>query len=208
MKKIIAVLLILCTLFLSSCGPKDEIIGEPCTQEDWYSMVGGDFSNYSGTMESDNSILFFYMDGEEWCEKLIVNGQVEREEGEYLIDGELVYLQYDRTTGKWKTSEEVPVKEYPMYNMPYERKNFRYESKTGTYIYSLPKAVELFNKNNIKGDPNIYIKFIDGKCVYLEMPYGVSEQANRVIYVTYHVFDYGTTKITAPDKADIVIESK
>ena len=208
MKRIIAIMLIMCTLLLSACGKSDEIIGEPCTPDDWYAMVEGSFTNYSGTMESDNSILFFYMDGEEWSEKLIVNGQIEREEGEYLVDGELIYLQYDKESGKWKTAEDVPVKEYPVINMPYERKNFKYVSKTGTYVYSLPNAEELFKQHNIKGDSNIYIKFIDGNCVYLEMPYGVSDDYKRVIYVTYHISDYGTTKITAPDKADIVIESK
>ena len=208
MKKIIAIMLLLCTLLLSSCGAKDEIIGEPCTQDEWYTMVEGNFYNYSGTMEVNSGILFFYKNGDEWCEKLIIGGQIEREEGEYLVDGELLYLQYDKETGKWKTAEDAPVKEYPVINMPYDRKNFSYNTKTGTYIYKLPDAVELLNKYKLKGDPNIYVKFIDGKCVYLEMPYGVNEQKNKMVYVTYHIFDYGTTKITAPDKADIITESK
>ena len=66
----------------------------------------------------------------------------------------------------------------------------------------------LFDKYNLKGDANLYIKFVDGKCVYLKMPYGVNAQKTAMLYVTYHLYDYGTTVITAPDKADIITESK
>ena len=210
MKRIIFIFLaLLMAVSCVSCNGSSDA-GEPITELDWERMKTGEFDNFTGERRENNSlygetVVSFWQDGKQWRNRMVQNGQLISQSGQFMINGELVYCIYNTGTHKWeKQAQNKDPYAYPFKGMPYNFSLFTYDEERGLYVYTQRDVDPSFTEEQIlSGEADMIFKFVDGKCVYSKNP-KILPHVGTVDVVEVEVSNYGKTVVPVPDLDDIV----
>ena len=210
MKRLIFIFLAL-VMAVSCVSCKSEVKGgEPITEVDWERMKTGNFDNFTGERRQNNSlygetVVSFWQDGKQWRNRMVQNGQLISQSGQFMINGELVYCIYNTSTHKWeKQAENKDPYAYPFKGMSYNFSLFTYNEEKGVYVYTQTNLDPGFTEEQISaGEADLIFRFVDGKCVYSKNP-KVLQHVGTVDIVEVEMSNYGTTVVPVPSLDDIV----
>ena len=210
MKRLIFIFLAL-VMAVSCVSCKSEVKGgEPITEVDWERMKTGNFDNFTGERRQNNSlygetVVSFWQDGQQWRNRMVQNGQLISQSGQFMINGELVYCVYNTSTHKWeKQAETKEPYPYSFKGMTYNFSLFTYDEERGVYVYRQSAGEQSFTEEEVaSGQADMIFKFVDGKCVYSKNP-KILPHIGTIDIVELEVSDYGTTAVPVPNLDDIV----
>ncbi|MBQ2686963.1 MAG: hypothetical protein IJF55_04425 [Clostridia bacterium] len=210
MKRIIFIFLaLLMAVSCVSCNRSSDA-GEPITELDWERMKTGDFDNFTGERRENNSlygetVVSFWQDGDQWRNRMVQNGKLVSQSGQFMIDGKLVYCVYNTSTHKWeKQAENKAPYPYPFKGMNYNFNLFTYDEEKCVYVYRQSAGEQSFTEEEVlSGQADMIFRFVDGKCVYSKNP-KVLPHIGTIDVVEVEVSNYGTTVVPIPSLDDIV----
>jgi hypothetical protein len=176
----------------------DSIKGERITEEQWNTVLKGEYTNYTytyvdGTVGgSVGTKMNVKLAGDTYERNVYSKGVLSSRTGRFLIDGALNYFEYDISTGAWIVLNNYSfTHNYPLKGFPIAFSDLVYNEATGAY------RVEGMSMG---GDAkvNMEFRFKDGYCVYVRMEQCAdgSNTAN-LAYQMFVFAKYGETSVTS-----------
>lgn len=185
-----------------------EAKGDVISEEIWAAAIAGEFTNYSyiqtySSAENSVTVIHFYRNGDEWIKTTENNGVTEKLRG-FLIDGKIEYCYFDYEQNKWAYKNNYSYSfNYPLTGMPYSLSEFDFDEESGTYSYAIPGTEDQFTDEQItQGLNRLCLRFKDGYCVYMQMPYSIENETVHLLTVEFS--NYNTTELDIPAAENIV----